>query len=75
VDAHRRERLDVGVRGDPRLVAVTLELAADDVARNTFSFTSRSSSTPGPTGGSIASSATVWKRWFCTTSRSAPTSS
>jgi hypothetical protein len=29
----------------------------------------------GPTGGSIASRATTCSRWFCTTSRSAPTES
>ncbi len=45
------------------------------IAAKTFSFASRNDSVPGPTGDSIASSATTWKRWFSITSRSAPTSS
>ena len=82
VQPHRRERLDVRVGRDARLVAVALELPAHEIRRlivctavNTRSFASRSASSPMPSGGSIASSATTWKRWFCTTSRSAPTSS
>ena len=63
-------------RGSPRTGRARGRRASASRSRRTrFSLPSRSSSTPGPTGGSIASSATVWKRWFWMTSRSAPTSS
>jgi hypothetical protein len=39
----------------------------------TLTFSSRSESASSDTGGSMAMSATIWSRWFWTTSRSAPT--
>ena len=80
--AHRDERLDLRVRRDALFVAIAVVLPADDVgtstvrvARNSFTFSSRSASALGAAGGSIDTSVTSSSRWFWTTSRSAPTSS
>ena len=76
-----RERLDFRVGRDASLVAVAAELAADDARRGWWTdrqyltFSSRRASSSGPTGGSIASRATIWRMWFWMMSRIAPTSS
>jgi hypothetical protein len=41
----------------------------------TIALWSRAESTSRRVGASIASRAITWSKWFCTTSRSAPTSS
>ncbi len=81
-EAHRREGFDRRIRRHARLGELALELTAHDIvfrqcriARSTCTFSSIRSSAERPTGGSMASSNRMLRRWFSMTSRMQPTSS